>query len=167
MKIELSTLAAPDFVIVSSPRSGTHFLETALASHPKIHRRGECVLRFCRSLAPPNRYVFINKPRHLNGAIVMYAHDCDVCSDKAERGQLLKLDIRTVKVPWPEPAGIKMAARSRTSSTGSKPMHRKTPQSQLEWPASKANLPKLCQVSRVDPIDQTRTQDRTLLRTIF
>jgi len=68
-----STLAAPDFVIVSSPRSGTHFLESALASHPRIHGRGECVLRFCRSLAPPSKYVFINKPGHLNGAIVMYA----------------------------------------------------------------------------------------------
>jgi hypothetical protein len=66
-------LEPPDAVILSHPRSGTHFLLSSLASHPKIHGRGEFIRRYQRGQRtdsdPP---VFSNLADHMNIAIVMY-----------------------------------------------------------------------------------------------
>jgi len=69
----------PDVIILGHARSGTHFLEACLASHPKIHKRGECILRFKRNRGDPalheeclRDHLFINRPNHLNIAIVRY-----------------------------------------------------------------------------------------------
>jgi hypothetical protein len=71
---------SPDVVILSHPRSGTHLLHSALSSHPKIHGRGECVLRYGRrneevqtEFPPIWVRTFRNSPGHINVAIVMYA----------------------------------------------------------------------------------------------
>ena len=79
-------IECPDVVILSHPRSGTHFLEASLANHPKIHKRGECFLRYERLIAKerseqvremqkfPRRFlrVLTNRPNRLNIAILMY-----------------------------------------------------------------------------------------------
>jgi len=69
----------PDVVILSCARSGTHFLSTSLASHPKVHTRGECVLRYKRegsnktlSKLYRENYRFTNKANCVNTAIIMY-----------------------------------------------------------------------------------------------
>jgi hypothetical protein len=72
----------PEVLILSYPRSGTHFLQSSLASHPKIHGRGECIMRFKRLISQqpkqeqsqnlPDPFIFTNKPNHLNVAILMY-----------------------------------------------------------------------------------------------
>jgi hypothetical protein len=41
-------LAKPDVIILSHQRSGTHFLESSLAAHPRIHKRGKCVMQYER-----------------------------------------------------------------------------------------------------------------------
>lgn len=72
----------PDAIILGHQRSGTHLLLTALASHPGIHGRGECLLKYKESFAGADlaldfpedqRYVLNNKPGFLNIAIVMYS----------------------------------------------------------------------------------------------
>jgi hypothetical protein len=70
----------PDAIIVAHPRSGTHLLQSALSSHPKIHGRGECVLRYARRNKVLESQIpfiwketFWNKPDHCNLAIVGYA----------------------------------------------------------------------------------------------
>jgi hypothetical protein len=72
--------APPDVVIVSYQRSGTHFLEASLGSHPGVHVRGECVHRYQLHAANPElcaRHrrdgIFTNRPGLLNTAIVMYS----------------------------------------------------------------------------------------------
>lgn len=67
----------PDFVILSHPRGGTHFLQASLASHPRVHGRGECILARIRGKEPAGPYIFQNKPGCLNCAIVMYQHAAD------------------------------------------------------------------------------------------
>jgi len=65
----------PDIIILSHPRSGTHFLEGSLGSHPKVHMRRACLLQYQRdseSKEPQSRKRFKNKPGHINTAIVMY-----------------------------------------------------------------------------------------------
>ncbi len=70
----------PDVLIVSYQRSGTHFLEASLGSHPLVHGRGECVHRYQlhagnRALCTRHRRdgIFANRPGLLNTAIVMYS----------------------------------------------------------------------------------------------
>jgi len=70
----------PDVIILSTQRSGTHFLESSLASHPLIHKRGECVLRYRLDGANPKLdavhrqgRIFTNRPNRTNLAIVMYS----------------------------------------------------------------------------------------------
>jgi hypothetical protein len=70
----------PDVVILSHPRSGTHFLEASLNSHPRIHKRGQCVLRYNlrhadqRSVELQQKAkIFSNEPGRVNIAIVMYS----------------------------------------------------------------------------------------------
>jgi len=70
----------PYAIIVGHPRSGTHLLEECLASHPKIHKRSECVLRYKqlggKKKLPAvllKRPIFTNQPGCVNIAIVMYA----------------------------------------------------------------------------------------------
>ena len=71
----------PQIIILSQPRSGTHFIETALASHPDIRPRGECFLRYKRymdalavdkSAIVPHAHVFHNSPCRTNVGILMY-----------------------------------------------------------------------------------------------
>ena len=68
----------PDVIILGQPRSGTHFLEESLASHPQIRGRGECFLRYQRFLAqgvsiePIKKRLFINKRHRVNVGILMY-----------------------------------------------------------------------------------------------
>jgi len=71
---------SPYVIIVSHPRSGTHVLESCLASHPKIYKRSECVLRYKQLAAQKklhrsthNQRIFTNLAGHVNIAIVMYA----------------------------------------------------------------------------------------------
>jgi hypothetical protein len=70
-----------DVLILGHPRSGTHFLQSSLVSHPGIHGRGECFLRYQRfikehdpaaakSYSKP--FIFNNKPGCLNLAILSY-----------------------------------------------------------------------------------------------
>jgi hypothetical protein len=71
---------SPYAIIVSHPRGGTHVLESCLASHPKIHKRSECVLRY-KQLAGQKKLpralrdqrIFTNQAGRVNIAIVMYA----------------------------------------------------------------------------------------------
>jgi hypothetical protein len=71
---------SPYAIIVSHPRSGTHVLESCLASHPKIHKRSECVLRY-KQLALKkklpvglrDRPIFTNRPGYVNIALVCRA----------------------------------------------------------------------------------------------
>jgi len=84
LTIQPTTRVQPKFdrpyaIIVGHPRSGTHLLEECLASHPKIHKRSECVLRYRQWLEGENlsktisrKYIFNNLPRSVNIAIVMY-----------------------------------------------------------------------------------------------
>jgi hypothetical protein len=71
----------PQVIILSYPRSGTHFLESALASHPQIRTRGECFLRYRRRLLDsahpehffrPDSVVYTNSPDKVNIGILMY-----------------------------------------------------------------------------------------------
>jgi hypothetical protein len=71
---------SPYAIIVSHPRSGTHLLESCMASHPKIHKRSECVLRYkqlldkkTRKTALRDQRIFKNQAGRVNIAIVMYA----------------------------------------------------------------------------------------------
>lgn len=88
----------PDVVILSTQRSGTHFLSSALASHPRVHNRHECVVFLMRRdkfwkksrsrtfwqqflfkalvyylASTKYREDFINNPRCVNIATVMYS----------------------------------------------------------------------------------------------
>lgn len=79
-KMPSKIFAPPDVLIVSYQRSGTHFLEASLGSHPGVHGRGECVHRYQlhsgnRALCARHRRngVFANRPGRLNTAIVMYS----------------------------------------------------------------------------------------------
>jgi hypothetical protein len=76
-KMNSAILETPDAVIVSHQRSGTHFLASSLASHPKIHDRGEFVLRHQRGQPSDDgtghHPAFTNLPNHLNIGIVMYS----------------------------------------------------------------------------------------------
>jgi hypothetical protein len=72
----------PDAVIFAHQRSGTHLLQSSLASHPQVHGRGEFVLlykRACRrvqeNVKPTNDrpLAYVNKPHRLNIGIVMYS----------------------------------------------------------------------------------------------
>jgi hypothetical protein len=72
----------PDAIIVAHPRSGAHSLESSLGSHPKIHSRGEFILRYKRLASgnaplsdlsqPSERSRLENRPGFLNIAIVAY-----------------------------------------------------------------------------------------------
>jgi hypothetical protein len=70
----------PDAIILSHPRSGTHFLLSSLASHPNIHGRGEFILRYRRlrkdrarlAAYVDSQFIFRNEPKKFNVAIVMY-----------------------------------------------------------------------------------------------
>jgi hypothetical protein len=72
----------PDAVIFSTQRSGTHFLQACLASHPRFHARGESTLKYWKFLLDPAQwegfgdrdYQFRNKPGKFNIAIVMYSY---------------------------------------------------------------------------------------------
>jgi hypothetical protein len=71
---------SPYAIIVGHPRSGTHLLESCLGSHPKIHKRSECVLRYKLLAGDKKRlaelrkgYIFTNLRKSVNIAIVMYA----------------------------------------------------------------------------------------------
>jgi hypothetical protein len=74
-----SIFEKPDVLLVSCQRSGTHFLQASLASHPLIHGRGECVMTYTHTLAATGgavddeRYRFRNRPGQVNIAIVMYS----------------------------------------------------------------------------------------------
>jgi hypothetical protein len=67
----------PHIVILSLPRSGTHFLESSLASHPRIHARGECFKRYLTWIdgdrSKLGSYRFCNKPNCINTAVIMYS----------------------------------------------------------------------------------------------
>lgn len=68
----------PDVLIISYPRSGTHFLESALKSHPQIRGRGECFLRYFRHFSGDTLVkhhdsdLFTNVPTRVNLGILMY-----------------------------------------------------------------------------------------------
>ncbi len=71
---------SPYAIIVSHPRSGTHVLESCLASHPQIHKRSECVLRYKQLGGKKmpgakfrDQHIFTNQAGRVNIAIVMYA----------------------------------------------------------------------------------------------
>lgn len=74
---------APNTIILAHQRSGTHFLLSLLASHPRIHGRGEWILHYKRRLArneldvpnPVERYrrIFRNYPGFVNVGILMYS----------------------------------------------------------------------------------------------
>ncbi|HEX2853972.1 MAG TPA: sulfotransferase [Opitutaceae bacterium] len=71
----------PDAIILSHQRSGTHFLQACLASHPDVAARDECFMHF-RKLSTGERgerearlisYRLRNEPGRCNLAIVMYS----------------------------------------------------------------------------------------------
>lgn len=71
----------PDAIILSHQRSGTHFLQACLASHPGVAARDECFMHF-RKLSTGERgerearlisYRLKNEPGRCNLAIVMYS----------------------------------------------------------------------------------------------
>ncbi len=69
----------PDAIILSHPRSGTHFLQASLASHPRVHPRNEFLRRLGRDASDrfrhflySERHIYSNKPGHFNIGIVMY-----------------------------------------------------------------------------------------------
>ena len=72
---------APQICILSHQRSGTHLLQSLLASHPKVHGRGEFILQYRKMLRGDTRYlspdegdrIFLNQPGRTNVAIVMYS----------------------------------------------------------------------------------------------
>jgi len=73
----------PQLIILSRQRSGTHFLESCVASHPKVRGRGECFIRYKKRLLgiiTPNDIprrdwvVFENQVDRLNIGILMYDH---------------------------------------------------------------------------------------------
>jgi hypothetical protein len=79
--MDIKIFERPDVIIISHPRSGTHFLAASLASHPTIHSRGECVQWYTRNVKNPSmikkgieRHQATNKPGKINIAIVMYCH---------------------------------------------------------------------------------------------
>ena len=63
----------PDCVILSHPRSGTHFLLSCLSSHSRVHGRGECFLQWARCNMSVGNWIYQNRPERLNIAIVMYS----------------------------------------------------------------------------------------------
>jgi len=73
----------PDVVILSHQRSGTHFLQASLASHPKVRPRGEFLLQLKKkvksseakmsALSQVESPVFRNQTGMLNIGIVMYS----------------------------------------------------------------------------------------------
>jgi hypothetical protein len=73
---------APDALILAYPRSGTHLLLSCLGSHPGVHKRGECVLKYDRLTRlhdpverrpRPDAFIFVNKTLFMNIGIVMYS----------------------------------------------------------------------------------------------
>ena len=69
----------PDAIILSHPRSGTHFLQASLASHPKVFTRDEFIRRYAwtvfnelTNLANVKNHIYTNKPLYFNIGIVMY-----------------------------------------------------------------------------------------------
>lgn len=96
--MSLPVLSRPDAIILSYQRSGTHFLQSMLASHPKVHARGEFVLRYRRMNQKPSQpvtdplppYLYSNHPSAFNIAIVMYSQ---VSTFEAHCGSLLSLKI--------------------------------------------------------------------------
>lgn len=77
-----SIIAKPDAIILSHQRSGTHFLQASLASHPRVHPRGEFLLQLKKRVKAgatsdtfnsEEGFVFRNKPERLNIGIVMYS----------------------------------------------------------------------------------------------
>lgn len=78
----IERLNAPDLVIFSHQRSGTHFLQASLASHPEIDPRGEIVLKFKKvrdrlivnsALANAIRSLTDVNPGRISVGIVMYS----------------------------------------------------------------------------------------------
>jgi hypothetical protein len=71
----------PDSIILSHQRSGTHFLQASLSSHPAIHGRDEFLMHFRCPASRPGRehdaklisYDLRNRPGFHNIAIVMYS----------------------------------------------------------------------------------------------
>lgn len=73
----------PQFIILGHQRSGTHFLQSLISSHPSVHGRGEFILHYKRLNARAEfeemagserfRYVFQNMPGYINVGIVMYS----------------------------------------------------------------------------------------------
>jgi hypothetical protein len=79
MRISPFKFERPDLLLLSHPRSGTHFLAASLESHPKLHSRGECFLGLkCPASETEKinenikKFIFVNKPDKINIAIVMY-----------------------------------------------------------------------------------------------
>jgi hypothetical protein len=75
------TFDLPQVIILGYPRCGSHLLESALGSHPKIHKRGECFLRYRRDITKSTRAIYAvrtdesvysNKPFRVNTGILMY-----------------------------------------------------------------------------------------------
>jgi hypothetical protein len=69
----------PHAIILSVPRSGTHFLQASLASHPRIFSRDEFLVRYANNgsneldnLLGLRYHAYANKPSRLNIGIIMY-----------------------------------------------------------------------------------------------
>jgi len=74
-----AVIEKPDVIILSHPRSGTHFLQASLASHPKVHVRDEFMRIYARTgldelknLINFKGRIYANTPRRLNIGIIMY-----------------------------------------------------------------------------------------------
>lgn len=78
-------IPAPDVIILSQQRSGTHLLQSALARHPQIETRGEFLVHYQRALArgvphpemeayPECPYRYRRRENFVNIGIVMYSH---------------------------------------------------------------------------------------------
>jgi hypothetical protein len=78
--VPLPNFDMPQVSILSYPRSGTHLLQSLLASHPHARGRGECFLRYERQILHsktdtkqyPVHEAFFNDPQRLNIGIIMY-----------------------------------------------------------------------------------------------
>lgn len=75
--MDVSLIEPPDVLILSHQRSGTHFLQSALGSHPDVHCRGEFILRYRRlkqgRITTVDPWIYRNKVGCLNLGILMYS----------------------------------------------------------------------------------------------
>lgn len=92
--MSVSVIEPPHAIILSHQRSGTHLLQAALASHPRVHGRGEFILQYRRRGREPRSAnssdIYVNRPGLVNLGIVMYS-ECDIFQNVCARLDTMKI----------------------------------------------------------------------------